>query len=161
MAGGIFANFDESTNILDDDEFNYDEFDEMCAIALLSRQPDEVIREFVNSEECAQLIAEGKLNRKTIMKLNKSNDLTRRETLAAYSLAKAKHDPLWEKFIKYKSLANDFKHQIIEKYKGKSQTVAKKSQRTFVSGKGTTASVAAAIKNTRASEVAAGSAGRI
>ena len=158
--GGIFA-VNENDTVLDDVDFNYDEYEEMCAIAFLSRQPDEVIREFVNSEVCEALITEGKLNKKTIMKLNKSNDLTRRETLAAYAMAKDKNDPLWRSFIKYKSLANEFKHRIIEKYKNKSQNVAKKSQRDFVSGSGTTATVAAAIKNSRDREVAAGSAGRI
>lgn len=159
---GIFANsLNENSELIDDEDFNYDELEEMCAISYLSRQPDEVIREFVQSEECEALITEGKLNKKTIMKLNKSNDLTRRQTLAAYAMARDKNDPLWQKFLKYKTLANECKRQIIEKYKNKSENIAKKSQRNFVSGKGTTASVAAAIKSTRNQEVAAGSAGRI
>lgn len=146
---------------LDEDEFDYDALDEACAISLLSRTSDEELKAFIQSEECESLITEGKISRKQIVRLNKNSDLTRRQTLAAYQIAKDKNDINWQKFIKYKTLANQYKHNIIEKFGHKSEVVAKKSQRNFISGKGTEASVKASLAERRNKELAAGRAGRV
>lgn len=158
---GIYSNSIIEESSLIDDEFDFDALDEACTISFLSRLPDEDLQEFVQSEECEALITEGKLNRKTIMKLNKNNDLTRRQTLAAYQRAKEKNDSNWVKFVKYKTLANKYKRAILEKYGKQSVNIAKKSQRDYVSGKGKEAAVRATIESRRKKELESGRAGRI
>lgn len=132
---GLYTGIIEESGLIDDQDFDYDALDEACVIAYLSRQPDEVIQEFAQSEECQVLINEGKISKKTIIKLNKNNDLIRRQTLAAYQIAKQKNDPNWAKFIKYKALANKYKQEIIRKYGNRTVAIAKKSQRDFVTAK--------------------------
>ena len=91
----------------------------------------------------------------------KNNDLTRRQTLAAYQRAKEKNDANWVKFVKYKTLANKYKRAILEKYGKQSVNIAKKSQRDYVSGKGKEAAVRATIASRRKKELESGRAGRI
>ena len=158
---GFYTNLIDESALEDDQDFDYDALDEACAISYLSRQPDEIIQEFIQSEECEALINEGKISKKTIMRLNKNNDLTRRQTLAAYQRAKEKNDPNWLKFIKFKALANKYKHIIIEKYGRQTANIAKKSQRQFISGKGREAAVKATIKDRREKELNAGKAGKV
>lgn len=153
---GLYTSSIEESGILDDEDFDYDALDEACAVAFLSRQPDEIIQEFAKSAECEALITEGKISKKTIMRLNKNNDLTRRQTLAAYQEAKRRNDPLWLKFIKAKAAANKLKREILRKYGKKAEMIAKKSQRNFVSNKGTEATVKTGIQMTRRREIDAG-----
>ena len=44
-----------------------------------------------------QLVAEGKLSKKTIVRLSKKDDLSKRKKMAALNLAKQNNDPLWDK----------------------------------------------------------------
>lgn len=157
----MILNEDTMDDILDDEDFDYDALDEACAISMLSRLPDDELKSFIESEECEELINEGKISKKMVVKLNKGSDLTRRQTLAAYQIAKDKNDIDWQRFIKFKSLANQHKHRILEKYARKSETIAKKSQRNYISGKGTAAAVKSAIDSRRSKEVAAGKAGAV
>ena len=161
---GVFtSNYDllNDDYLEDEEEFEFDEYEEMCAISYLSRQPDEVIHEFVQSEECDALITEGKLNKKQIIRLNKDSDLVRRQTLAAFAAAKKRNDPDYAKFVKYKSLANDYKNKIKNKYGNKVTNVAKKSQRDFISGRSTSGQIKSAIDSRRKNTIKQGSAGRV
>lgn len=136
-------------------------YEEACAAALLARQPDDVIQEFAMSEEAEQLVTEGKISRKTIMRLNKNDDLARRHKIAAYQIAKEKNDPLWQKLVKNRIKERELIDAIMKKYGAKGEMVAKKSQRAFISNKGTSASVKAAIDSRRDKELKAGKAGRL
>lgn len=159
---GIFNGSSDTGSIVEDvNSINdVEAYEETCATAFLAVQPDEVIREFASSEECQALITEGKLNRKTIMKLNKNDDLSRRSKIAAYQLAKEHNDPLWTKLVQNRIKERKLIDAIVAKYGSRAEMVAKKSQRNFVAGKGTSAHVKAAIDRTREKELAAGKAGR-
>lgn len=164
---GVFTGNDlsirenEGIGFDEDDELDFDEFEEMVAISFLSRQPDEVIQEFVHSAECEQMITEGKLNKKMLIRLDKSSDLNRRQTLAAFAKAKKRNDPDYQKFIKYKSLANQFKEKVKNRYSGSVESIAKKSQRNFISGRSTSGQIKSAIDASRKETTKRGSAGAV
>ena len=50
-------------------------------------------------EEADVLMEAKKISRRTIVKLNKNDDLTRRTGMAALQLAKDNHDALWNKLV--------------------------------------------------------------
>lgn len=159
---GIFANGSNVTGIADGELIIEDSqaYEEACAAALLARQPDEVINEFAHSPECEALITEGKISRKTIMKLNKNDDLSRRTKIAAYQLAKEHNDPLWTKLVKNRVKERELISAIMAKYGGRGEQVAKKSQRSFLSNHGPSASVKAGIDKSREKELNNGRAGK-
>lgn len=135
-------------------------YEEACAAALLAKQPDDVINEFAHSEICEALITEGKINRKTIMKLNKNDDLSRRKKIAAYQLAKEHNDPLWRKLVANRIKERELINAIMAKYGSRGEQVAKKSQRAFLSNNGPSASVKAGIDKSRQKELEKGKAGK-
>lgn len=160
---GIYSNGNDLIGVAESGELvleNAEAYEEACAAALLSKQPDDVIREFAQSEECEALITEGKISRKTIMKLNKNDDLSRRRKIAAYQLAKEKNDPLWRKLVANRVKERELISAIMAKYGNRGEQVAKKSQRAFLSNKGTSASVKASIDRSREKELKAGKAGK-
>jgi hypothetical protein len=160
---GVFASsssinegYDESS-LLED----YNAYEADVAAAYLAQHDDETIQTFLASEECEMLIQEGKISRKTIMKLNKNDDLTRRKKQAAYQLAREHNDPLWTKLVKNRVKERELINAIMAKYGNKGEMVAKKSQRAFIAGKSPSAHVKSAIDKSRQKELAAGKAGRL
>ena len=158
----VFANrpLDESFG-LEDEEFDFEGFEEACAIDYLARLSDEERKAFTESAECEALVEAGKLKKKMLIRLDKNSDLTRRQTLAVYSKAKEANDPLYDKFIKYKSIANQLKAQLKSKYGNRVENVAKKSQRDFIAGKNTDGAIKKAMDARRKDLTKNGSAGRI
>lgn len=156
----IFANADDKDGIMLE-AAELEELDTLFAVDLLSRQEPETIKEFVHSPECDALITEGKISKKTIMKLNKSDDLARRAKLAAYAEARRKNDPLWRKLVQNRVKEKELINAIVHKYGNKANKAAVKSQRDYVSNHGTAATVKAAIVGTRQKAVSAGSPGHL
>lgn len=145
-----------------DDLMDYEAYEESCAIAMLeSDYTPEEVKQFVLSEECEALITEGKLNRKTIMKLNKNDDLSRRRKIAAFQLAREKNDPLWTKLVANRVKERELINKIMDKYGSRAEVVAKKSQRDFQNNRGTSATIKSTIDARRQKEIAAGKAGRV
>ena len=98
---------------------------------------DEEKRELL---ENADTLLEGKkVSRKTIVRLNKNDDLTRRTSMAALQLAKDNNDPLWQKLVKNRIQERKLLAAIKKKYGGKANAAARKGQRAYVSGQGTKA----------------------
>lgn len=89
------------------------------------------LKEFLNSEECEALVEARLLNRKTIVRLNKADDLKRRKRLVALQIAKNKKDPLvklYAKIIKQKFAILD---KIEQKYGSLADREAKKAQKEY------------------------------
>ena len=78
--------------------FNMDELQEAFFYDEHYSDSDDEKRELL--EQADVLLEAKKISRKTIVKLNKNDDLTRRTGMAALQLAKDNNDSLWKKLVK-------------------------------------------------------------
>ena len=127
----FFANTTHD-DIMLDEEFDMDAFNETCVFMELASLPEEDRIAVAESEEAAILEAKGKISRKTIIRLNKKDDMERRTSAAAYQMAKDAHDPDWIKLVKALNMKKKYKSKILKKYGVKAQRVAKQSQRDYL-----------------------------
>jgi len=81
-----------------------------------------------------QLVQEGKLRNRTLVRLSKKDDLTRRTKMATYELAKQSNDPAWRKFVEYRQKALDYEKKMYAKYASKGARVAAVAQKNFLRG---------------------------
>lgn len=88
-------------------------------------------------ENADVLMEANKISRKTLVRLNKNDDLTRRTGMAALQLAKDNNDPLWKKLVKNRIMERKLLAAIKKKYANKAQVAARKGQKMYVSGQGT------------------------
>lgn len=123
--------YDDNDSLVDED-FDMDSFNETCIYMELASLPEEQRKAIAESEEAVVLEAKGKLNRKTIVRLNRADDMERRTTAAAYQLAKDANDPWWRKLVKALTLKKEAKSHIIKKYGSKGQRIAKQSQKDYL-----------------------------
>lgn len=101
----------------------------------VSQLPQEKIEEFCAPGGVGEtLVQEGKLSKKTIVRLSKKDDLTKRSKIIALNLAKENNDPLWEKLALNRVKERELLSKIMAKYGHKSQKLAVKSQKDFLKG---------------------------
>lgn len=114
-----------------------DQIMDECFIAqTVASMGDEAIAEFCTPGGVGeQLVNEGKISRKTLVRLNKADDLTRRKSVAALIAAKEANDPLYAKYIKYAGLKSEFKEKILQKYDTRALRIARKKQQEFLHSK--------------------------
>lgn len=103
-----------------------------CIFDELSGLPDERKQEFINSNEAAQMIEEGLIGKNTLVRLSKTDDLSRRIKLAALQLAEDKEDKLFEKWQYFRSKVKEYEDKIADKYSMKSTRMAKIAQRDYL-----------------------------
>ena len=96
---------------------------------------DEDKRELLETADV--LLEANNISRKTLVRLNKNDDLTRRTGMAALQLAKDNNDSLWKKLVKNRIMERKLLAAIKKKYANKAQMAARKGQRAYVSGQGT------------------------
>jgi hypothetical protein len=72
------------------------------------------------------------LNKPTLHRLSKSDDLRRRIKLTAYQLAKEAKDPLWDKLVKFQRLKKEYAGKILTKYGKKAERIAKLAQKEYI-----------------------------
>lgn len=97
--------------------------------------PEDKINEFCKPGGVGeQLVQEGKLRKKTLVRLSKNDDLTRRTKMGALLLAKEKNDPLYAKLVKNRIQKKDLVDKIMQKYGRTGQQVAKKAQADYLHG---------------------------
>ena len=128
----FFANTHDNDDIMLDEEFDMDAYNETCLFMELASLPEEDRKAIAESEEAAILEAKGKISRKTIIRLNKKDDMERRTSAAAYQLAKDANDPLWGTLVKALNMKKMYKEKILKKYGVKAQRVAKQSQKDYL-----------------------------
>lgn len=109
---------------------------EECFIAdEVSRLPEDKIKEFCEAGGVGeQLVQEGKLRKKTLVRLSKQDDLTRRTKMGALLLAKERKDPLYDKLVKNRMMKRDLVNKIMKKYGSKGQRIAKQAQSEYLHG---------------------------
>ena len=101
----------------------------------VSQLPQEKIEEFCAPGGVGEtLVQEGKLHKKTLVRLSKKDDLTRRQKIIALNLAKENNDPLWDKLALNRVKERELIAKIVAKYGNKSQKLAVKSQKDFLKG---------------------------
>ena len=101
----------------------------------VSQLPQEKINEFCAPGGVGETLVEaGKLHKKTLVRLSKKDDLTRRQKIIALNLAKENNDPLWDKLALNRVKERELISKIVTKYGTKSQKLAVKSQKDFLKG---------------------------
>lgn len=139
----------EDTDDMLNEEFDMDAYNETCLYMELASLPYEDRKAIVESEEAAVLEAKGLIGRKTLIRLNKNDDVARRTSAAAYQMAKDANDPLWKKLMFHMGKKNEFKEKILKKYSAKATRVAKKSQKDFMKNPASKLLKVADLKETR------------
>ena len=110
-------------------------FLEQCIVDEVSHLTDEQIQEFCNSPEAEQMVQEGTMRKKTLVRLSKKDDMSRRRTMAAFSIAREKKDPLWTKLVKNRVQERKLIGEIVKKYGGKADKIAKAGQKEYLKQK--------------------------
>lgn len=105
---------------------------ELVAYDDLSRGTTEQIHEFCESELATVLQERQVLNKGTMMRLSKQDDVRRRQKLIAYQLAKEANDPAWKKMTLYRSKMKEQRAIIMKKYGKKAQKIANASQKEYI-----------------------------
>lgn len=125
-----------TTNSIINEEFKDTSHLEECFIAdEISRLPEDKIKEFCEAGGVGeQLVQEGKLRKKTLVRLSKQDDLTRRTKMGALLLAKEKKDPLYAKLVKNRQQKRELVSKIMAKYGSKGQKVARQAQAEYLHG---------------------------
>lgn len=99
----------------------------------VSQLPYEKIEEFCAPGGVGEtLVAEGKLSKKTIVRLSKKDDLTKRKKMFALNLARENSDPLWDKLTLNRVKERDLVSKIMAKYGNKSSKLAMQSQKDYL-----------------------------
>lgn len=125
-----------SNNSIINEEFKDTTQLEECFIAdEVSRLPEDKIKEFCEAGGVGdQLVQEGKLRKKTLVRLSKQDDLTRRTKMGALLLAKERKDPLYDKLVKNRMMKRDLVNKIMKKYGSKGQRIARQAQSEYLHG---------------------------
>lgn len=130
---GIYSlNEDANTNAGIQDERALQEafiFDELCKLS------DAEVQAFIESDEAKSMLEAGILTKKTLVRLTKQDDLSRRMTMAAMQFAKEADDPLYHQLKKVHIKERELRNKINNKYSSKSQRVAKIGQKEYLKGK--------------------------
>ena len=98
----------------------------------LAKLDDEARKEFVESAEAEALLEKAVLNKKTMIRLSRQDDMARRVKIAAYQLAKDKKDPLWTKLVLNRVKERQLISKIVQKYHNAAVKLAKVGQREFI-----------------------------
>ena len=133
----IFDSYNNSQNNIINEEFRDPTLLEQVFIEdEVAHLPEDKIHEFCQPGGVGeQLVKEAKLSKKTLVRLNKQDDLTRRTKMGALLLAKEKGDPLYDKLVKNRMQKRDIVDKIMRKYGNKGKQVAKQAQAEYLHGK--------------------------
>ena len=71
-------------------------------------------------------------NRRTLVRLSRGDDESRRTVIAAIQLARHKKDPKYARLVKYKLLFKQTRQQIVAKYGNVAAKIAKKGQKEYI-----------------------------
>lgn len=104
-------------------------YDELCSMT------DEDKRAFVNSPEASAMVEAGLIQKKTLVRLTRSDDLSRRLTMACFQMAKENKDPLWDQLVKNRIKERNLIGQIKKKYASRATKTAKMGQKQYLKSK--------------------------
>lgn len=122
----------ENTQVITEELHDWDAFQEGCIYLEAMNLSADERRELVESPEFLALEAKGLIGKRTIVKLKASDDLERRETMAAFQLAKEANDPLWDKLSLNRVKERELIGKIQTKYRPRAARVAKVGQKEYI-----------------------------
>jgi ribulose bisphosphate carboxylase small subunit len=93
---------------------------------------EEALNNFMESGQLQKLDEARKMSKKTYVRLNKDDDLTRRAHLASIVIAKEKNDPLFHQLALNRVKERKLRNAIFKKYGNKAGLVAKRSQKQHI-----------------------------
>lgn len=95
---------------------------------------EDAIHEFCAPGGVADALLEAKIlsNKRTIVRLDKTADLSRREMITALAMAKAQNAPEYTKLVKVQLLRKQLKAKIFAKYGSRAKKVALKGQKMYM-----------------------------
>lgn len=128
---GIFG----TDSVMENDLSNPNELLESYIYDELSRLPDDKKKEFLASEDAKALEEAGIISRKTLVRLSKEDDLSRRLKMAALQLAKDNDDVLFDQLTKNRIKERQLLDKITAKYSMKATKVAKMGQKAYLKQK--------------------------
>lgn len=129
----IFSN--SGSDSIDQELKNPNELLEAYIADELSFCSESQLEEFMNSSECKAMEEAGLISRKTLIRLSKNDDLSRRTKMAAFQLAKEANDPLWNQLVKVQMKRRDLISKIMTKYSSRATKAAKIGQRSYLKNK--------------------------
>ncbi len=114
---------------------NPNELEQLIIADEAYKMSEEELREFCESGGLGeQLVMEGKLKSRTLIRLSKKDDLSRRKKMFCYQLARENKDQAWTKFALFRDKANKEEEKMFKKYGMKAERLAKVSQNQYLHG---------------------------
>lgn len=98
----------------------------------LARMSDEDKKAFAESEEFKKLSEAGLISKRTLVRLSKTDDVSRRRKMAAFQIAKDKKDPLWAQLVKNRIKERALIKSIMAKYGTAAERSARTSQKAYL-----------------------------
>lgn len=117
----------EGTGVADESELRGYIFE-----SAVSAMPDEARKAYLESEECKAAVDEGVVGRRSIIRLNKADDLSRRTKLACLQKAKEDNTAEWQQLRKVQAKRKALLAKIATKYQSRVQRDAVKAQRAML-----------------------------
>lgn len=112
--------------------YNENELIENMLVEMVSRFDDETRKAYMESDEFQNLLEAGVVGRRSIVRISKNDDLTRRIHLAAIQAAKEAGDADWEALRKNRVKERELLNRIYKKYVAKVRGDAVRSQRRLI-----------------------------
>ena len=116
-------------------EVNMDELMEQFFYDEHYADSDEEKRALIESADAVLLEKSNISSRKTMVRLNKNDDITRRTTMAALQIAKDNNDSLWKALVKNRVQERKLIGEIVKKYGTKAERAAKVGQKEYLKHK--------------------------
>ena len=101
----------------------------------VSHLTDEMKEEFIESETCKSLLEARMLKKKSLVRLSKNDDLTRRETMAAFQIAKENKWREWDLLVKNRIKERELIAKIRQRAGAKATKAAKLGQKNYLAQK--------------------------
>ena len=116
----------------DDGIVDHEALTETYLVDLISQMSDEQRKVYYESDEFQNLLEAGVAGRRSIVRMNKQDDLTRRINLAAIQMAKEKGDADWEALRKNRVNERRLLDKIYSKYSNRVRRDAIQSQKNLI-----------------------------
>ena len=111
---------------------DFDAYQEGCIYLEMMDLSVEDRAALMETPEFLALEAKGLIGKRTIVKLKKEDDPERRETMAAFELARDMADPLWDKLAANRVKERELISRIKAKYKNKAARIAMNTQKDYI-----------------------------
>jgi hypothetical protein len=129
---GIYTTSTGVSEAAEDIEVNYEELMEAFFYDDFASCSDEEKKALIESGELALLEKKNITNRKTLVRLNKNDDISRRTTMAALQLARDNNDPLWKALKTNRIRERQLLAKIEKKYGSRASKVARVGQKEYL-----------------------------